>query len=129
MLSQSADSEAIKETTRWCFHNNVEAAFLLSKQGMLINANESSIDEYSLPKGLFGQEFEKMIKETSTDMLKVPNYKLLNLFATLGHARILLVQSMPKSSTQVQEVNMEAPLWEKFNFIVNQLLDDKSNNI
>ena len=60
-------------------------------------------------------------------MLKVPNYKLLNLFAMLGHARILLVQSMPKSSTQVQEVNMEAPLWEKYNFIVNQLIDEKSN--
>ena len=39
----------------------------------------------------------------------------------LGHARILLVKSLP-SSAQVKDVSVEAPLWDKYSSIINQLL-------
>ena len=95
LLENKADSEAVKQTTRWCFHNNVEAAFLLAKQDMLSNSDEV---DYSIPAGLYGREEELMIQEAATDLLKVPHHKLLNTLTMLGHARLLLVQSEAKSS-------------------------------
>ena len=34
LLSNGADSDSMKETMKWTFHNNVEAAFLLAKQSL-----------------------------------------------------------------------------------------------
>ena len=46
LLSQGADSDSMRETMKWNFHNNVEAAFLLAKQGL----NEKDFD---IPPGLY----------------------------------------------------------------------------
>ena len=46
LLSQGADSDSIKETVKWNFHNNVEAAFLLAKQGL-------DEKEFAIPPGLY----------------------------------------------------------------------------
>jgi len=53
LLSREADSGTIRETLLWCFHDVVEAAFLLSKQGLLANPSGSKVGEYSLPDGLY----------------------------------------------------------------------------
>ena len=46
LLSHGADSDSMRETMKWNFHNNIEAAFLLAKQGL----NEKDFD---IPPGLY----------------------------------------------------------------------------
>ena len=80
--------------------------------------------ELQLPQGLFSRDFEQMVQDTANDVQKVPHYKLLSLFAMLGHAKILLISQLP-ASAQVKDVSNEAPLWDKYSSIVSQLLQSK----
>ena len=72
LLIRDGDSEAIKETTKWCFYDTVEALFILAKQGKIcVEAdgangvrvkNDDDDVEDLIPHGLFSQEIENRIK-------------------------------------------------------------------
>ena len=54
LLARGADSDTIRETLLWNFHDFVEAAFLLANDEGMLEGQEGKRDiEYEVPAGLF----------------------------------------------------------------------------
>ena len=96
LLKREVDSGAIRETTLWCFNSIIEAAFLLAKQEQLLIEDTLEL-EPTVPAGLYGEQQEFRIRDSMKDIMKVKKANILRALTQLGHARVLLVQSMPKA--------------------------------
>ena len=122
MLKREVDSGAIRETTLWCFNSIIEAAFLLVKQEQLFVEDTAEELDHTVPAGLYGEQQEFRIRDSMKDIMKVKKQNILRALTQLGHARVLLVQSMPKAGDQVKDVAQDTPIWSKYADLMNTIL-------
>ena len=63
------------------------------------------------------------------DLMKVKNENMLRALAYLGHARVMIVLSLPTSSQQVEDVTTETPLWDKYSYLINHMLESEEGSM
>ena len=92
------------------------------KQEQLFVEDTAEELDHTVPAGLYGEQQEFRIRDSMKDIMKVKKQNILRALTQLGHARVLLVQSMPKAGDQVKDVAQDTPIWSKYADLMNTIL-------